>query len=358
VNILTVIAEMGSGGAEAIVAELTRDLVAEGENVTVASAGGWRADELGQLGLPTVRIDLHRAPARAAWSLRRQIGERDIDLVHAHNVRASLIARTATRGPGRRPPVVATLHGLATDDYPRAARVLRHSVARTVAVSTVVADRLAAAGYPTEQITVIENAVPPPPQPDRLGARAALGVPADAFVVVCLARLVPQKRHDLLVAAWPELPPHALLLIAGDGPTRADLEQAINAANLDDRVRLLGDRPDAHCLLAAADLCVLPTDWEGLPLSLLEAMWLGVPVVASAVPELVATLTGAAELVEPNSAAALAAGMLALIADPDRAEALGSAGRHLVQTRFSTSHMRAGYRRVYEEVLAREGASS
>jgi glycosyltransferase involved in cell wall biosynthesis len=346
---LTVIAEMGSGGAETVVADLAGHLVERGHEVGVASSGGWRADELAREGIDTLDVPL-RAPGpasvlRTAARLRREVGRRPVDLVHAHNVRASVAAHLGTRGA----PMLTTVHGLADADYARAARLLRRSDL-VVAVSQDVADRLADAGLEGERIRVVENAVPTPPVPDRAAARSALGLPRDLPVVLCVARLAAPKRVDLLLDAWPDVPA-ALLLVAGDGPDRPDLERRTTVAGLGERVDFLGDRRDVARLLAAADLLVLPTDREGLPMTVLEAMAAGVPVVASAVGGLRSFDPEVVELVAPGSARALGAAVARVLGDPARGRRLAEAASELVRRRYSSPGMRSAYENVYEELL-------
>ena len=127
---LTVIAEMGTGGAESVVADLAGHLVATGHEACVASNGGWRADALAADGVATLAVPLRASGptrlARAVARLRRETAARPVDVVHAHNVRASLAAHLGTRAGRRsRPPLVTTVHGLADGDYARAARCSR-----------------------------------------------------------------------------------------------------------------------------------------------------------------------------------------------------------------------------------------
>jgi glycosyltransferase involved in cell wall biosynthesis len=344
---LTVIAEMGSGGAETVVADLAGHLVERGHEVGVASSGGWRADDLARDGIRTLEVPL-RAPGpvtvlRAAARLRREVARRPVDLVHAHNVRASVAARLGTRAP-----LVTTVHGLADADYPRAARLLRRSDL-VVAVSQDVADRLTTAGLPEQQLRVIENAVADAGDVDRATARRELGLEPDRPVVLCVARLAAPKRVDLLLDAWPALGTQALLLVAGDGPDRPALER--RAAGLEGRVEFLGDRRDVRRLLAAADLLVLPSDREGLPMTVLEAMAAGVPVVASAVGGLASFDPDTIELVTPGSADAVGAAVVRVLADPDRSRHLAASAGAVVRRRYSSSGMRSAYENVYEELL-------
>jgi glycosyltransferase involved in cell wall biosynthesis len=354
-RVLQAIAELGSGGAEAVVEELTRRLLDEGHPVTLASAGGRREAALAAAGARVVRLPLaHRsAPgaARAAVLLAARVRRAPPDLVHAHNVGAAAVAHAGVRWPRRRPPLVVTFHGVADGDYPRAAGLLRRTADLVVAVSAATADRLADAGYPRETLHTIDNAVTPPPRADRAEARRSLGLADGVPVALCLARLVPQKRHDLLVAAFATVPAPAVLLVAGTGPLAGDVAAAAAAAGLGDRVRLLGERSDVPALLAAADVLCLASDWEGLPIAVLEAMSAGVPVVATAVDGLVAGVAGAARLVPPRDPAALGTALAAVLADPAERARLAAAGQARVADRYSPEAMWAAYRAVYADLL-------
>jgi glycosyltransferase involved in cell wall biosynthesis len=348
VRALTVIAEMGSGGAETVVADLAVHRLEQGDDVGVASGGGWRADELARVGVHTVDVPL-RAPGpvsvlRTAGRLRREVASRPVGLVHAHNVRASVAARLGTRGT----PMVTTVHGLADEDYPRAARLLRRSDL-VVAVSQDVAGRLSTAGLPEQRLRLIENAVPAADDVDRAAARGELGLDPARPVVLCVARLAPPKRVDLLLDAWSGTAIDALLLVAGDGPDRSSLEH--RAAGLDGRVRFLGDRRDVRRLLAAADVLVLPSDREGLPMTVLEAMAAGVPVVASAVGGLASFDPETIALVPPGSASALGDAVRRALADPGRSRRVAEVAREVVRRRYSSAGMRSAYENLYEELL-------
>lgn len=353
-----VIAEMGSGGAEAVVADLAADRLERGDEVAVASDRGWRTAALAGLGAELVPVPLRRsgapALARSTARLARRLRRGPVDLLHTHNVRATLAAALAQRAAGRRAPLVATVHGLAEEDYPRAAGVLGRSADLVVAVSADVADRLSRAGLPDDRLRVVENAAPPLGLPSRAAARTALGLPADARVALTVARIIEPKRHDLLVDAWTHLlatdrTEAPLLLVAGDGPDRAALEQHVARAGVGGRVRLLGDRRDVDRLLAAADLLLLASDREGLPVSVLEAMATGVPVAASAVGG-IASLDGAVELVTEPTGDAWAAAVRRLLEDPGRRAGLAAAAGALVDQRFSPAAMTAAYDAVYREL--------
>ncbi|MEV6445537.1 glycosyltransferase [Amycolatopsis sp. NPDC051716] len=342
-RVLHVISEMGAGGAETLVA----GMVARGEDYgwvsAVAGGGGFRADALAAAGTPVFPVPLARRSKagvlKAAWAARRAIARFRPDVVLAHNVGASLVARLAL-APGRRRPVTV-FHGVAEPDYPAAARILRRTSGRVVAVSTATADRLAASGL--ERPVVIRNAVfPRPPVFGRAEIRASLGVPERTPVALCLARLEPQKRHDVLLDAWASVGGDAVLWLAGDGSLRPELER--RAQELGRRVEFLGTRADVPDLLAAADVTVLTSDWEGLPLAVLESMAAGRPVVATDVGGIAGVLAGGGGIVVPPAdPAATAAALTTLLFDPAVRETTALEGIRAIERDYDPHPLMKSY---------------
>jgi glycosyltransferase involved in cell wall biosynthesis len=355
VKVVHVIAELGSGGAETVVAELALAARRDGDEVWVASAGGRHESGLDAVGVRLHRMPLHHRSAvgalRAAGALLPLRRVRP-DVVHAHNVGAAVAAHAGLRAPLRRPPMLVTFHGVAEADYPRAASLLARVGDLVAVVDDSIGERLVSAGFPRGRLRIVRNAVTRPPRHDPAEVRRTLGIGADVPVVLSVARLVEQKRPDVLVDAFGQVPAPAVLLMAGSGPLREQTQQRVEAARLADRVRLLGDRDDVDRLLAAADLLVLASDWEGLPMALLEAMSAGVPVVATAVDGVVRACADAGVLVPRRDPAALGAALRDLLADPARRAALSDAGRARVAAHYSPAAMAAGYGALYAELGA------
>lgn len=364
-NLLSVIPVLDIGGAEAVAVTLALDARHRGQSVRLASAGGFRVDDLVAQGVSHHHLPLDTRGARSiARSVRRlrALAQSDRpDLVHAHNVKATLVARLAV---GRSARVLTTLHGVPAAELGTAVRILSRTADHVVAVSPHVAGQLVDHGLAPERVSVIENSITPLPSRSRAAARERLGLPAAATVVLCLARMAPQKRHDLLLHAWAALtdtalpdalPPDAVLLLAGDGPTRPEVEAEIARLGLGDRVRMLGARTDPDWLLAAADLSVLPTDWEGMPISMLEAMAAGVPVLVSEVGGVIETLGEAVHLVAPGSVDALARGLARLVHDPVERDRLGARGQALVRRDHGPARMLDAYAELYPHLSARPG---
>jgi glycosyltransferase involved in cell wall biosynthesis len=346
-RVLHVISEMGSGGAETLVAGMVSRGEEYGWTSAVASAGGFRADALAAAGTPVFPVPLARRSKagvlKAAWATRRAVARFRPDVVLAHNVGASLVARLAVLP--RRRPLLSVFHGVAADDYPAAARILRRTADSVVAVSPATADRLAEAGL--DRPVVIRNAVfARPPVFGRAEVRASLGVPERTPVALCLARLEPQKRHDVLLDAWAAVEGDAVLWLAGDGSLRADLERRAEA--LGRRVEFLGTRADVPDLLAAADVTVLTSDWEGLPLAVLESMAAGRPVVATDVGGVGGVLAdGGGLLVPPGDPAATAEALSTLLFDAAAREAAATRALAVVE-RDHGSH---ALMKSYDELL-------
>ncbi len=239
-------------------------------------------------GVDHVRVPLAPSgPVALAASAARLLAwapGRPVDLVHAHNIRATLAAYPVARA--RRAPLVTTVHGLGAQDYPRAVRVLRRCSDQVVAVSGAVAEDLERAGLPKARIRVVENSVSAPAvRPDDAAHLPDLPhLPASGPIVLCAARMTAQKRQDLLLRGWAAREHRTgHLLLAGDGPERPRHEALARELGLGADVTFLGDRDDVGALLRRADLLALPSDWEGLPIGVLEALAADVPVLASAV---------------------------------------------------------------------------
>jgi glycosyltransferase involved in cell wall biosynthesis len=186
-----------------------------------------------------------------------------------------------------------TLHGLAPDDYDAASRILRHAARRVIACAPAVAQSLRESGFPAGRIDTITNgaALLPAGQQRQADLRAALGL-GSAPLVLGIGRLAEQKDWPTFIAAA-RLLPGPQYAVAGDGPLRYDLtELARSSGGL---VRFVGVVDDVAALLGLASCVVSTSRWEGMPLTMLEALSLGTPVVATEV-------SGLAELVPPAAA--------------------------------------------------------
>jgi glycosyltransferase involved in cell wall biosynthesis len=359
-------------GAEGVILALAREMRRAGHEPVVAVLRDRRRPDLRLKeraeadGLDTDTIDVAGrfdplAVVRVAQLARR----RRVDVLHAHDYKTTIIGVLAAELA--RVPIVANLHG---DTAESAAvrvyewlnyRALRHC-ARVVAVSPQLGAR-AAAFAGAGRLVQIDNGVDTiglraKVTPDR-DLRAEIGVPADAPLLGMVGRLAPEKAHATMIAALARLdvpgpPPH--LLIAGDGPLRVATELVARDHGVASRVRLLGERADLPDVYSVITALVHPSLTEGLPLAILEAAALGVPIVASRVGAIPAVLEDGAGgvLVPPGDVAALAAAVGGLLRDPAHERALGARAAAHVQARYSAHAMTARYLdEVYTPALSR-----
>jgi glycosyltransferase involved in cell wall biosynthesis len=215
--------------------------------------------------------------------------------------------------------------------------------------------------WAAERFVTVANGISPAPHTrPRDAIRAELGVePADPTVLTIGSLTAQKAQPDLLeaFASGSVARPRARLLIAGDGPRRAELEARAAALGLGSRARFLGARLDAADLLVACDVFALSSTREGLSITLLEAMRAGRPCVATRVggnPEAVADgVTGS--IVPPRDPAALGAALGRLLDDRALAETMGAAGRERFAARFTAERMVRETESLYRDALARAG---
>jgi glycosyltransferase involved in cell wall biosynthesis len=264
----------------------------------------------------------------AVNKLRRIILETRPPILHSHLFAANLFTRIALLGipPTARPAWIASEHAMA-DRWSRPAlladRWIQSAADCLTVPSQAARQSYGRAGLNLARIRVIPNAVDPQPfrQVNRVEARSRLrrelNIPAEAFLIGSVGRLIRAKNYPLLIEAVSRLPVY--LVIAGDGPERARLAAQIASSGISDRVFLTGAYPDIPALLAAVDAFVLPSESESFGLVIIEALLMDLPVIAAAVGGILeATGNGEyADLVPPGDLPALAAAIAALRADPE-----------------------------------------
>ena len=322
------------------------------------------AEECAALGARTVAVERGASPLRGVASipmLVRALRRERAVVFHAHQTwslscRYGIVAAALARVPARvaSAQLFLEMPRLLAIDAQHA--LLSRCLHRHVAVSRHVAGRLRdRLGVREAKITVIPNAVELRPAEARDEAlRARLDVGGDRPLVLTVARLEAQKGITHLLDAAATLP-DVVFAIAGEGPERERLVAKAASLGVAERVRWLGHRDDVPSLLAAADLFVLPSLNEGLPLAAMEAMLAGVPIIATdagGTGEIVRDgVTGL--LVPPGDPRALCESIRALLSDRVRAAQLATAARELIRREHSAAAMVAATSRLYEELLAR-----
>ncbi len=370
--ILQVIDGMNIGGAEVLLVDLVRSLGAAGHHVQVAySTPGPMAARLAELNVPLTRLPrFGRVDPFLLLRLMRLMRLEKPDIVHTHLFKSDLHGRLAARWAGV-PVVISTAHN--NDSwakraplgwlYGRTARLAD----RIIAVSEEVREyQIKYTFLPPEKIVTIDNGVDLRRFEGQEAAghalRAEFGIASDAPLVGIIGRLTLQKDHASFLQAAARIRvalPEARFLVVGDGLLRAELVEQARSLKLDEAVIFAGLRSDIPAVLAALDVLVFSSRWEGLPVTLLEGMAAARPIVSTAVggvPGVVAD-GDSALLVPAGISSVLADATLRVLRDPALARKLSVAARERVREKYSLDSMLKQTLALYEELWKNVTAS-
>lgn len=358
--------DQSSGGAEPFAAGLASELRRAGFEVTFCLTRHLSAEYrqlLEQAGVRTVTLgrntkwDVHKL-----WKLRRILKNSHADVLHSHlfgsNVWGSVLGRMAGT-----PIIVAHDHNWAYEGN-RLRRLLDGQVVGKLAdVFLAVCERdaqqmIAYEGVPANKVRVMPIASPAAATVAKVwNVRAELGLPADAKIVSVAARLVPQKRLDILTEAFAIVAsqrPGAHLVIVGEGPSRLEAENLAAKLGISDRVHFLGYRTDVPGLLVESDCAAVASDREGMPLFVVESLAAGTPVVATDVGSISQMIrddvTGF--VVPRRNPAELAKALLRILDEPSPRERMGAACR-AEAAKYTMESVAQRFAQFYAE-LARE----
>lgn len=308
-----------------------------------------------------VRVPSGMSPS-GLWRARRDLRpwRASCDLIHVHGQKA---AWTVLGGRPTR-PVVATVHNVVLEESSgrltpvqralekRALRSMDTVIALTASMAQtlgeiVPADRLRIV-LPTSQTPVVRR--------DRSSVRKSLGIGDEAPLVVTVARLHPQKDLSTLLRAWRLIADRnrdARLRIVGDGPLRGDLQHMIRDLGIESSAELMGQSPHAVDELAAADVVVMTSIWEGASIAFAETAQLGIPIVSTPTGNAPEVLGGDAGgvLVPFADPEAVAEAVLGFLDDPVAARRVGELGRERARKMFDPVRSAAAIADIYREVL-------
>ena len=386
-KILRVIARLNMGGPALHVAYLTAGLRERGYDTTLVAGSLARGEDsmafvADARDVDIVRIDeLGReiSPLRdlmATIKLARLIRRERPDILHTHTAKAGTVGRAAALLAGRKAPpiVVHTFHGHVLRGYfgPLSSwffrlleRWLAKSTTALIAVSPQVRDDLVALGVaPAERFVVIRLGIElrervAGGQNGRVDSRRYLGIEADRFAVGWIGRMTAVKRTDDVLVAFKRLRDEgvdAVLCMVGDGPDRAQLEQRAHDLGIVRETLFVGYQEDVAPFYAAFDALILPSSNEGTPVSAIEALAAGRPVVATrvgGVPDVVVEGEDGF-LVEPGATDDLADRLGRLARDPELRERMGQAGRERVLPRYAVDRLVDDVDRLYRSLLSAE----
>ena len=384
IKIVRVIARLNMGGPALHVAYLTAGLRERGYDTTLVAGSLARGEDsmafvADARDVQIVRIDeLGReiSPLRdfvATLRLARLIRRERPDILHTHTAKAGTIGRVAALLAGRRGPpiVVHTFHGHVLRGYFGPLRshffrlLERWLAARTtalIAVSPQVRDDLVALGVaPPERFVVVRLGIELEERvaaghDGRAESRRYLGIEPDRFAVGWIGRMTAVKRTDDVLVAFKRLREEgidAVLCMVGDGPDRPELERRAHELGVVRHTLFLGYQADVAPFYAAFDALVLPSSNEGTPVSAIEALAAGRPVVATrvgGVPDVVQEGRDGF-LVDPGATDDLAERLTRLARDPDLRERMGAAGRERVLPRYAVARLIDDVDRLYRSLL-------
>jgi len=357
---MQLVLSLSPGGTERLVIEIVKSLSdrVDSSVCCLDEPGAW-ASQLTDRGIPVT--SLSRTPGfqpKLAVRLARLMRSQGIDVVHCHHYSPyvyGLLAAVIARGV----QLVFTEHGKLSNAGPSSKRrlvnpVLSRLPGRLFAVSADLRHHMIAEGFPARCVDVLYNGIDPGERPtaaQRHAARQSLGVPEDAFVIGAAGRLDPVKNLRLLLQAHTLLRakmPHARTVIVGDGAEREPLETLARELGIADSVVFAGYRPNVRALMAAFDVYVNCSTYEGASLTILEAMAAALPVVATPVggnPELV--IDRETGWLVHGRAVAMTEALTALALDAKLRRLMGDAGRWRVAKHFSIQRMVEQYASAY-----------
>jgi len=365
-KVLHVVRALGTGGAERVVYDyaISHDRSRYEPEVCCVLSGGELARDLERRGVPVhVLSRRSKADLRATFSLARIISRGGFDVVHNHNLTGVLVGVPAAV-IGRAGAVVRTEHNVVAERWPLRGALCRLAALREdaqIAVSGAVRDsHVAARTAAPSRFVTIWNGI----DDSRLGVedprpqvRRELGIEDGVIVCLTVGSLTPQKNHRVLLEAASRLAadlPAARFLIVGDGPLRADLEARARELGVGGSVEFVGESFDVPRFLKAANVFVLSSLWEGLPITLIEAMSAGLPCVVTSVggiPEIIADGENGL-LVEPNDPDALAQAIRRVASDSSLATRMIGHARSTYELCLSAGAMVRQTEALYDLALA------
>jgi glycosyltransferase involved in cell wall biosynthesis len=372
-RVVTLVDRLGTGGAERLAIQTTTRLDPERFDRTLCASRRFDvaiskrhvAKALADLEAANVRVmGLKRTSARQVWAwwpFFRFLRRERIDVLHAHKFGSNMWG-TAIGRMARVPVIVAHEHTWSFEGQPLRRLGDRELIARGSSAFIAVSqeDRrrmIEVEGIDPEDVMFLPNGIPAPPPPSGADVRAELGIPAQAPVIGTVSVMRPQKALDVLLRASRRLAdefPGLRVLIAGEGDRREALEELTAELGLQDTVMFLGVRTDVPDVLAALDVAVSTSDFEGSPLSVMEYMEAARPVVATrvgGVPDLIDDGVHG-RLVEPQDPDAFAAAVAEVLRDPARAAEMGRRAQERRRAEFDIDVMVRRLEELYVRLRA------
>jgi glycosyltransferase involved in cell wall biosynthesis len=366
INILHVISKLPVGGVENLLLTVLQNSDRHKFFPVVCSLSdkGEIGKEIEELGVEV--FCLHKLKHRFDWTIVKNIynliKQKNINVVFSYQYHANLYGRLAAR-LAHVPCIIASVHNVYTIDRKIHRRIINKYLGRftdkIVAVSKTVKDEiLRYDGVSDSKVEIIYNGIDINRFLDmnRNSTRNKLGIALDTPVIGTVGRLTFQKGQRYLLEAVHQVKekfPQIVLLMVGDGPMKDELRDYAKTLNVHDTVIFTGTRRDIPSLLAAMDIFVLSSLWEGLSISLIEAMAAGKPVIATDIPPFreVVNTEKIGILIPPKHSEAIADAIELLLRNKNLAESLGMAARERAFSAFNIETTIRRYTNIFEDIL-------
>jgi len=366
-KILHVIDSLHLGGAQEVVMNLATcgDRSRFSHEVATMHGQGVYWDRIAALGVKLHSLSPHKLFPWYVPSLTALLVRGKFDILHCHLIASNIVAKPL--GALCRVPVIIN-HDHTNDSYraQQRVRLALDTFSNRFATHIITVSEscrqflLTREGIPAQKLTLVQNAIDltrySPNCGTREAARKSLGLPPDVPIVAGVGRLNPQKNFSLFVRiaeSVHRLYPAAHFVLAGEGPEEIALQRQVREAGLESCFSFAGYVADTRKVYLAADVLLMPSLFEGLPMTLLEAMAMQMPVVASKLDGIAEVITSGHDgfLVTDLDASAFTERVTCLLADPPLARAAGEAAAKTVAARFSVERMTSAVEAIYEKFL-------
>lgn len=369
-RIAFVVNQLALGGAERQAADIAIALAGRGHECAMFTFYGklLLAAELEEGGVTVVPLAAGRRYWPGVRTLARRLRRDRFDVVNAHMSLAGAFSCLSAVAAGVPSVSVEQLPG---DCEPFRARLIRDLTLNAASAIICISEEVRQSVYRGTNwylvrrppVHVIYNSVAVArvrrSVGDRDATRQSIGVPADALLIANVGRFHPQKNQLRLIRAFARVAdaePRARLVLVGWGPLEEKLRRQVRQLGIEDRVAFAVERADAVAIVAASDVFVFPSLFEGLGVALLEAMAVGTPIIASSVAPITEVVRDGLEalLVEPSDESALERAIARLLGDSVLARSLADAARLRFEAKFELQRAADAYERLFAHVVANE----
>lgn len=365
-HLLQIIDSLAWGGAQKLLVTFAEALEGSGDQLTVANLFHKKTDAPYEKDLQALGVQVKNFSAPNLFNMKRInelvrfIRQEQFDLIHSHLSYANILATLTGRMTNT--PVVASLHNIKRDKQSATVQriedfFLNQWAKRIIAVGHIVAD--VNQPHYKVKLDIIPNAVPLLPS---LSAEEITAIRTELIgdptrpVIISVGRMAVQKAYHDLIDAYAKVHqqhPEPALLLVGGGGQRPKLEEQVERLNLQEHVFMPGRRSDVPQLLAASDLYVSSSHWEGLPVAVLEAMSAALPIVATDAGDIPHVVTnGTGRVVPIKNVDMLADAIIEFITNPAKMKAAGQEARQRVITNYSPQVWKDQLYEVYNEVVS------